>query len=1371
MESRDGEPVLMLGVIAQIDAYDPVAGAAVTLRAASHDDEGLCLLGQQIWWPALTKLPAFQYDLFDGAFGNDIEAPSTSFSLSAEPWALLGRYQLADAAVRIWAGEVGQRFDLDPPRFSGRVTAQPKLADGLAEITIAADDAWLDTPVLALYAGTGGIEGGADLTGQPKPLALGAPRYVAGTLIDTVNSVFQISAYGAIGAVEAPLEKLVRFGLYAGDFADYDALVAAAIAPGTYGTSLAHGLVRFGAPPAGQISFLVQGDVAGPNGWARLPGQLIRRIALLAGGAGKIDDASLDALDQRRPWKLSIDVTEQTTARELIQRIAASVNATAGVSWAGKLFVAPVELGAPVLALQADGSALPPVASVNQVAVDPPWWRLAIGAERCWTVHALGDIAFTAQLNQRGDYSAVATYREGDIVKTDAGLWLYIATAPSAGHAPPNKDYWASFSADASAALAAAQAAQQAADAANRQLSIIASDGYLSRAEKPQVIQDWVVIDQERAPLVNQSAALGVDSGQLQTAYNALGAYLSSLTPNWSDTTQDTAIDPATFRGKWADYYFAKVSLLNAIAQAAAQTASVTNRVYYSEFQAGSKGWMCAYNPAGVGAGAFGSPVGLLKYHGLSAGGRTGNATASFAADNSQQMSIVSRLANGDPNKYGIKVTPGERIFYGAIVSANNSQLYMVVRFFDAKGASGGVIIGEAPAAVSLANAIWPDNDTTDYAAIYRIGGFALVPANAVWAEIEIYAHALNAGYFDLYVTQVMLCDVPQAQTAWPRYVAGPAADPGSDKTSENTALDTTKLAGQDAAQVAQAVANANSAAAAAQGTANAVQAFTNDVADNNKASPDEKKRYQGQVAQWDFDVNQEVTKAQGLGVYAESNVYLAAWNDFRSFLVNTVQINDLGSRTSFDRNTFRGKSQSFTNAAQALQNALKDRGAQLSQQTTANLFMDPRFLRPGDQSAWTSFDTHIVIEDSGDGRRARYPADNGGDMAAITQRFICGYTDYVDVEFEYFVNGSTRVGNGEGANFGVWTNAYDGSGNLLSNAHYGATTDINSVRRDGWYRFNGRIPLAPYGGNIASVQLYLQVQPITGGNVYLRNPKGYLIRASSVNIGPNGRATTGTFNSSNMVAGIRSLNLTGFTLSQSMAADSKSITVNATQAQYRLDNGATITYPSASFGGLQFSTQYFFWRVDPNLDGGSGYSYSTNIADAVAPGQIYLGFILTANAAGTGGGGGGYGGSQCVDPDMYVKVEGRGPVKAKDVAPGERILCLTEDMKGTEFVEVTANMPYSNLKCRVTAASGEIWEGAINTPIPNPDGSYDLVANAWADKGPVGDADGKVAWSDMAAEAITMGPVQAISCHERVYAAGKEPGRYVFTHNITAKP
>jgi hypothetical protein len=425
----------MKAYLIQIDARDS-AGDPLSMRFSSHDDAALCHYDGETWWPAIAQLPSISYDFFDGGFRGDIGNPSGSFSLSMQAY--------PDMASAIWSDASFSLYQMDfdssaitnlRALFSGRIRSQPRFSAGRAEIDFESDDRWLDEVLLDTYAGTGGLEGPDELEGTVKPLLLGAPRFAPGVLIDAVNNVYQLSAYGAIEAVEAAYDRLSCLGASSGDHADLTALLAASIANGSWATCLALGLVRLGAPPDGQVCFHVRGDAVG--GWSRVPGALVNRIATIAGGT--VASTSLSTINSTRPYNLSLAIVDQITPRELIQSIASSVKAVAGVNWAGELFLAPIAITSAVKTLNSDGTALPPVADVTQLPVDPPFWRLATEAEKTWVVHGSADIAY--QYNFRGAYSEERVYRLDDVVSVDDGsTWRFIGDDPVAGSVPSDEN-------------------------------------------------------------------------------------------------------------------------------------------------------------------------------------------------------------------------------------------------------------------------------------------------------------------------------------------------------------------------------------------------------------------------------------------------------------------------------------------------------------------------------------------------------------------------------------------------------------------------------------------------------------------------------------------------------------------------------------------------------------------------------------------------------------------------------------------------------------------------------------------------------------------------------------------------------------------
>lgn len=426
-------------VLVELTPLDPNSGSRVTLRASSAQDRQVTALNNVKWWPAIIDTPVLSANLFDGDFSTPVDVGSAVMTIALEEIARLDsdsrRYLWASAGVKIYAGHSGdawpwtQWFEGKVTRFEGK--------DGKLRFTAEVDTDPFDADVLTeTYAGTGGVEGDANLKNRVKPWVFGRAKSVEPVLIDATNNVFQFSAYGPIQAVNALYERASDFGASIGNYASYAALVAADIPNGRWGTCLAEGLVRLGAPPYGVITGDVDGDK--PSTWLRKTGEIIERIALNAGvSSSLIDTASLDALDVAVPYNINLVLDEQTKVRDLVQRLARPCNAQAGISWLGKLFVTRPQIDTAVLTLHAQGRRLPPVYETAELDVQAPYWRLEMGAERCWRVHSLDEIAFIAELVDRGPYSATETYREGNIVQDQGSSWVYINPVPTSGNAPP----------------------------------------------------------------------------------------------------------------------------------------------------------------------------------------------------------------------------------------------------------------------------------------------------------------------------------------------------------------------------------------------------------------------------------------------------------------------------------------------------------------------------------------------------------------------------------------------------------------------------------------------------------------------------------------------------------------------------------------------------------------------------------------------------------------------------------------------------------------------------------------------------------------------------------------------------------------------
>ncbi len=447
-------------VLVEISALDTASGSRVTLRLSSTQDPRVTALNNVPWRPAIKVLPELSHDFFDGDFTGAVSTGGMTMQVQLSALrrsdANAAGYRYARAPVVVYAAEPGTAWPW-PVVFDGLIETGTIDKDVLALNCIVDVSPFEASALPAVYAGTGGIEGGADLKNRPKPLCLGAPRNVEPVLIDAVNRVYQFSAYGRIVDIEYVYERGAAYGAAVADYADYAALVAATIPSGRWGACLNQGLIRLGADPTGPVTADIKGDF-GSSTWWRTPGQCITRIlAINSIDSSRIDSASLAALDTALAallpddGKMSLYLTEQVKIIDLVERLVRPCNAHAGVSWTGKLFVARLgSIGSAAATLDALGRQKPPVLKVTEEATSAPYWRIEMGGVRSQRVHGAQEIAFFAELLEKGDYDGSETYREGNIVTNQGARWVYINPIPTAGNAPPalpttSNSYWSAL--------------------------------------------------------------------------------------------------------------------------------------------------------------------------------------------------------------------------------------------------------------------------------------------------------------------------------------------------------------------------------------------------------------------------------------------------------------------------------------------------------------------------------------------------------------------------------------------------------------------------------------------------------------------------------------------------------------------------------------------------------------------------------------------------------------------------------------------------------------------------------------------------------------------------------------------------------------
>jgi hypothetical protein len=172
--------------------------------------------------------------------------------------------------------------------FAGVVASINRAANRRARITVADATDRLNTPLQpTLYAGTGSLEGQADLKGRPKPVALGrcfnvAPVYLgnidlgAGALPTYQTHWRGIQAHTSV-RIRGVAQTLVGGVPTVGQARDW---------PG-------YGALQLGGSPDGAVTVDVQGDNAG--GYVEAGSAVLRRLLENLGGGFVVGDFDSDA--------------------------------------------------------------------------------------------------------------------------------------------------------------------------------------------------------------------------------------------------------------------------------------------------------------------------------------------------------------------------------------------------------------------------------------------------------------------------------------------------------------------------------------------------------------------------------------------------------------------------------------------------------------------------------------------------------------------------------------------------------------------------------------------------------------------------------------------------------------------------------------------------------------------------------------------------------------------------------------------------------------------------------------------------------------------------------------------------------------------
>ncbi|WP_242152595.1 hypothetical protein [Sphingomonas sp. BAUL-RG-20F-R05-02] len=502
----------------------------VWMSSAGNYDASGTLLNNLQWLPVITQQPTRDISLSsDGVLDTiTVSYGAVNFwmapDFSNEVWS---SYEWVGALARIYVGNAGDPFTAYTQIFEGSVSSLER--DGItATMQLLGPDASLDRNILSLtYGGTGGADGPPSLAGKLKPMAFGQCLTVEPVLVDQAHWIYQVHGYGAVSALNVydfaiALDPAKRKA----DQASYSDLAALTLIPGEWATCLAQGLFRLGATPTTKISADV--TVGGST-----VATIVPAILAVAGvPAAKVGDFSAFS---SAGWCLY--QTEQATvgdlARAVLQQAGGYLIADGTGKWRCGDYFAPQA----AVTLTPDSTSMPLVQSYKELPSAAPIYKASIGYSRCWNVHSDSDVS--PALRDLSD-----------------------ANAANAAALKALQDNAAQTASDAQAAKA--------------RLDSIEADGVLDRSEKAEVIAEFSTETAQQTGLQNQTTNVDVTSekANLASAYAALKAYLEGLSPAYTDSTQNTTIDRATFNTKWGNYWLAKQTLVNKLAGLGSTTAN-----------------------------------------------------------------------------------------------------------------------------------------------------------------------------------------------------------------------------------------------------------------------------------------------------------------------------------------------------------------------------------------------------------------------------------------------------------------------------------------------------------------------------------------------------------------------------------------------------------------------------------------------------------------------------------------------------------------------------------------------------------------------------------------------------------------------------
>lgn len=428
----------MTPILVQIAPFDLKTALRTTVRAGDSPVAHAYGLNGVQWLPALTERPGMSIELMAPELDGKVMAGRTRFTLDLKALGMVAKEtKWIGAEVFIYSAAKMQWPAVT--EFNGLITGHTVDVDreNIA-ITAEVDTTFLEGPLLIFsFGGGGGLDGDADKRGTLFPAGFGACENIPPVWFDSTTWIGMIDGYANCTAITRLMEGLDDRGARVADYANYAALKNAidtkAIKPGQWGTCVAQGLVGLGAPPAAPITVNATFGSNRAGAWMKRLLQVHRGVAI-----GNIDTAAFDAMDVAVNRPTHWWTADQRDVKDLIEAIACSINATPLVDFTKKVTITRGVVSASLGTLDRSGASLPRVMDSKAAEPRKPVYRLRARCARPASTLTYDEVLYEDTIEDKGAYNVITIYRKGHVVwSADKSSWLYINATPTAGNAPP----------------------------------------------------------------------------------------------------------------------------------------------------------------------------------------------------------------------------------------------------------------------------------------------------------------------------------------------------------------------------------------------------------------------------------------------------------------------------------------------------------------------------------------------------------------------------------------------------------------------------------------------------------------------------------------------------------------------------------------------------------------------------------------------------------------------------------------------------------------------------------------------------------------------------------------------------------------------